>query len=107
MHMNADRDKGVCRLRMEGELTIYHALQVRDGLMEQLAACDEIELDLSGITEMDTAGFQLLLAAKREGSRLGKAVRYVSHSQAALEVIDLHGMAAQFGDPMLICARAQ
>jgi len=54
---------------------------------------------------MDSAGFQLLLAAKREGTRLGKAVRFVSHSQAALEVIDLYDMAAQFGDPLLLSAR--
>lgn len=105
MHINAQRENGVCRLRMEGEFTIYNAQEIRNGLVEHLAANDEIELDLSGITEMDTAGFQLLLATKREGTRLGKAVRYVSHSQAALEVIDLFDMAAQFGDPLLISAR--
>lgn len=105
MHINAQQENGICRLQMEGELTIYHALEIRDGLMGYLAANAEIELDLSGVVEMDTAGFQLLLAAKREGARLGKAVRFVSHSQAALEVIDLYDMAAQFGDPLLISAR--
>lgn len=107
MHINAQQENGICRLQMEGEFTIYNALEIRDGLMEHLAANNEIELNLSGITEMDTAGFQLLLAAKREGTRLGKVVRYVSHSQAALEVIDLYNMAAQFGDPLLISARQQ
>lgn len=105
MNFNAQHENGICRLQMEGEFTIYSASEIRDALMAHLAANDEIELDLSGITEMDTAGFQLLLAAKREGIRLGKLVRYVSHSQAALEVIDLYDMAAQFGDPLLICAR--
>jgi len=105
MHINAQQENGICRLQMEGELTIYHSLEIRDGLMGHLGANAEIELDLSGVTEMDTAGFQLLLAAKREGTRLGKAVRFVSHSQAALEVIDLYDMAAQFGDPLLLSAR--
>jgi len=105
MHIDAQQENGICRLQMEGELTIYHSLEIRDGLMEHLAANAEIELDLSGVTEMDTAGFQLLLAAKREGTRLGKAVRFVSHSQAALDVIDLYDMAAQFGDPLLLSAR--
>ena len=107
MHISAQRENGICRLQMEGEFTIYNAMEIRDGLMAHLAANNEIELNLSGITEMDTAGFQLLLAAKREGTRLGKVVRYVSHSQAALEVIDLYDMAAQFGDPLLISARQQ
>ena len=105
MDINAQQVNGICTLQMEGELTIYHGQEIRDGLIEHLAANNEIELNLSGITEMDTAGFQLLLAAKREGTRRGKIVRFVSHSQATLDVIDLYSMAAQFGDPLLISAR--
>lgn len=105
MHIGARHENGICRLRIEGEFTIYNAVQIREGLLEHLAGSQEIEVDLGGVSEMDTAGFQLLLATKREGNRLGKSVRYVSHSQAALEVIDLYDMAAQFGDPLLISAR--
>jgi anti-anti-sigma factor len=105
MHIGARHEDGTCRLRIDGEFTIYTALQIRDGLLERLAATGGVEVDLGGVTEMDTAGVQLLLATKREGVRLGKTVRYVSHSQAVLEVIDLYNMAAQFGDPLLISAR--
>jgi anti-anti-sigma factor len=105
MNIKAQLKGGVCRLQMEGELTIYHAQAIRHELIEQLATCKEIELNLSGVSEMDSAGFQLLLATKREGSRLGKLVSFVSHSQAALELIDLYNMAAQFGDPLLIPAQ--
>ncbi len=105
LRIGARHDNGLCKLRIEGELTIYNALQIRDGLLEHLASSQDVEVDLGGVSEMDTAGFQLLLAAKREGARLGKTVRYVSHSPAALEVIDLYNMAAQFGDPLLISAR--
>jgi anti-anti-sigma factor len=105
MHIGARHDDGICRLQVEGEFTIYNAQQIRDGLLAHLASGTGIEVDLGGVTEMDTAGFQLLLAAKREGARLGKAVRYLAHSQAVLEVIDLYDMAAQFGDPLLISAR--
>jgi len=105
MQINVQKENGICRLQMEGELTIYHGPEVRDGLVEHLATSNEIEVDLGGVSEMDTAGFQLLLAAKREGTRLGKTVRFVSHSQAVLELIDLYNIAAQFGDPLLIPAR--
>ena len=105
MQINVRQEDGICRLQMEGELTIYHGQEIKDELIAHLAANAEVELNLGGISELDTAGFQLLLAAKQEGTRLGKTVRFVSHSQAALEVIDLYNMAAQFGDPMLIPAR--
>ncbi len=105
MHIGVRHEDGTCRLHVDGEFTIYNALQIRDGLREHLVSADGIEVDLGGVTEMDTAGVQLLLATKREGIRLGKTVRYVSHSQAVLEVIDLYNMAAQFGDPLLISAR--
>ena len=105
MHINVQQKNDVCHLKMEGELTIYHGQEIKNRLIEHLAANNEIEVDLGGVSEMDTAGFQLLLAAKREGTRLGKSVRFVSHSQAALELIDLYNMAAQFGDPLLIPAR--
>jgi anti-anti-sigma factor len=105
LHIGTQHEDGTCRLQVDGELTIYNALQIRDGLLEHLVATDGIEVDRGGVTEMDTAGVQLLLATKREGIRLGKIVRYVSHSQAVLEVIDLYNMAAQFGDPLLISAR--
>lgn len=105
MNIKVQQKGDVCQLQMEGELNIYHAQAIRLELIEHLAASKEIELNLSGVSEMDSAGFQLLLATKREGSRLSKIVSFVSHSQAALELIDLYNMVAQFGDPLLIPAQ--
>lgn len=104
MQINVRRENGICRLEIEGELTIYYGQDFRNSLLENLAGCDETEISLAGVTELDTAGFQLLLAAKREGVRLGKDVRFVSHSLAALEVIEQFHMAAQLGDPLVIPA---
>lgn len=105
MRINARQEDHICKLQFEGELTIYHGLEIKKGLIEHLAANDEIEIHLGSVTEMDTAGCQLLLAAKREGARLGKRVRFISHSQAALELIDLYQIAGQFGDPLVIPAQ--
>lgn len=105
MNIRVQRENGISRLKMEGELTIYQASEIRQELIGHLADCDEMEIDLAGVVEMDTAGCQLLLAAKHEGLQQGKSVRFVSHSQAALEIIDLFQMAAQFGDPLLIPAQ--
>lgn len=60
------------------------------------------DVDLSGVTEIDSAGLQLMLMAKREAAILGKEVRFVRHSDPVLELIDLCALAGQFGDPLLI-----
>ena len=83
-------------------MTIYHALELKQGLMQCLRDCAEMEVSLAGVSEMDTAGFQLLVLAKREASRLGRPLRLAGHSPATLEVMDLFNMAAYFGDPVVM-----
>lgn len=95
-------DNGIYRVRVEGEMTIYQALELKQGLMQCLHDCTEMEISLADVSEMDTAGFQLLVLAKREAARLGRPLRLVEHSQASLEVLDLLNMAAYFGDPVVI-----
>jgi anti-anti-sigma factor len=86
-------------------MTIYGAAECRDSLRQCLLAGAELEIDLSGVTEVDSAGVQLLIQAKREGARLGKPVRLVSHSPAIQEIIDLYRLASEFGDLMIISPR--
>jgi ABC-type transporter Mla MlaB component len=64
-----------------------------------------LDLDLSQVSEMDTAGFQVLLLAKREALKFNKTVRLTAHSKAVTELLDLYNMASYFGDPMVIPAR--
>jgi len=86
------------------DLTIYHALEQKQMLLDALAATDELELNLAQVAEMDTAGLQLLVLLKKESQRTGKRVRIVAHSQAVSSVIDFCNMAAEFGDPLVIPA---
>ncbi len=96
------KGSGLCKLTVEDEMTIYTAVKLKETLMEHLQRCSELEIDLSQVDEMDTAGFQLLLLAKREAMQANKALCLVSHSRATLEVLDLYNMAAYFGDPLVL-----
>lgn len=91
-------------LSIHEDLTIYHALAHKQVLLDALAATDELELNLSQVAEMDTAGLQLLVLLKKEAQQAGKRVRIVAHSQAVSAVIDFCNMAAEFGDPLVIPA---
>ncbi|MCX7166842.1 MAG: STAS domain-containing protein [Rhodocyclales bacterium] len=95
---------GATRLTVDGDLTIYHATEIRQRLIDGIRSGPVLELDLSHVGEMDTAGFQLLALAKREALRLDHALRIVGHSLAVREVIEFFNMVAFFGDPLLIPA---
>jgi len=92
------------RLSLTENLTIYHALEQKHALLDALAACDELELDLVEVGEIDTAGLQLLILLKKEALRAGKRVAIVAHSQAVRGVIDFCNLAAEMGDPFVIPA---
>jgi len=91
-------------LSLSGDLTIYHALEQKQLMLDALAATPELELNLSQVGEIDTAGLQLLILLKKEAQKAGKRVRIVAHSQAVSSVIDFCNMATEFGDPVVIPA---
>jgi anti-sigma B factor antagonist len=93
-------------LAIEGELTIYRAAELCEALKSALAAGGELEVNLAGVTEMDSAGVQLLMAAKKSAQAAQRTLRLVGHSPAVLEVFEMLDLAAHFGDPLLIPAAA-
>lgn len=93
-----------CVARLEGELTIYQAAGCTPALLTALAGHRELEINLAGVTDLDTAGLQVLLLVKREANAEGKTVRLVAHSEATLNVIDLLSLAGFFGDPIVVPA---
>ena len=92
------------RISLNEDLTIYHALEQKQMLLDALFATNDLELDLSHVGEMDTAGLQLLILLKKEAQKAGKRVSIVAHSQAVRSVIDFCNMATEFGDPLVIPA---
>jgi anti-sigma B factor antagonist len=99
------KTKNAQQLTIVDDMTIYNATAQKQLLTEALSRCDQLELDLSGVSEMDTAGFQLLVLVKREATRMGKSALIVAHSPVVSEVVDFFNMAAHFGDPMLLSAQ--
>jgi anti-anti-sigma factor len=86
------------------DMTIYNAAAHKQRLIDALHASARLEIDLSAVSEIDTAGFQLLVLVKREARRLGKEALIVAHSEAVCDLLDFYNMAADFGDPLLIPA---
>lgn len=100
--MSAQGNADVLRVRAEGELTIYAVSRQKEEWLPQLARTRALELALGAVTELDGAGLQLLVHLKREAQRTGCALRLVDHSPAVIEALDLCGLGAFFGDPLVI-----
>jgi anti-anti-sigma factor len=89
------------RVALEGELTVYTVAEVKETLAKAMESADDIEVDLSGVSEVDTAGVQLMLIAKRSA---GKRIVFSHHPAAVLRLIDLAGLASALGDLMVVDA---
>jgi anti-anti-sigma factor len=92
MSIGETRQGAVACLAVEGELTIYRAAELKPALLEAVRTHDAPALDLSAVTEFDSAGLQLLLMARREAAGLGKRVIVAAASPAVRDVFALLGM---------------
>jgi anti-sigma B factor antagonist len=90
------------KMDIQGELTIYTAAVEKQRLQNFLDTDDELELNLSQVSEMDTAGLQILALMKKEAARRGKTLHYVMHSKAVLEILEMSNMTASFGDQVIL-----
>ena len=89
-------------LEIKGEFNIFTAAELRLQLLEALATGTELEVDLAHVSEIDSAGLQLMLAAKREAANRNLALHFAGHSQAVCDALELCKLSGQLGDPVLI-----
>lgn len=104
--MAASKKNAVYTLPIEGELTIYTAADLKTKIVAALASAQPIEIDLSQVDEIDSAGLQLLMLAKRESAAAGKPLTLIKHSQAVLECLDMCNLTTVFGDQVILPAAA-
>lgn len=76
-------------LFIEGDFTIRRVQEMKDVILARLAQAQALEVDLAGVTEIDTAGVQLLLLARRAAQAGGKELRLVAPSPAVAALLDL------------------
>ncbi|WP_286757768.1 STAS domain-containing protein [Ralstonia sp. RL] len=93
-------------LRIEGEMTIYQAAELKQTLASALRQGEALEIDLSAVGEIDAAGIQLLIAAKKSAQAAGKELRLVAHSDAVVEAFELLDIGGWFGDPLVMAPQA-
>ena len=87
----------VKRLALEGELTIYGAAELQARLIAALADAPEgLDIDLAGVTDIDSAGVQLLMATQRTALAGHRRVLLRAPSEAVRNVLELFDLASFF-----------
>ena len=102
LQLQATTHDGHPCLALTGALTIYTVTDAKQDLENRLGRSPILEIDLSQVEELDTAGVQLLLWLKRSAAEHGTTLALTGHSQAVLEVLDLLKVTGILGDPILI-----
>lgn len=92
----------VLRIAIEGEMTIYRAADLKAEVLEALRKTPVLEIDLSGVTELDTAGLQVLMLAKQTAAADQRELRLLRHSPAVMEILEMLDLVAFFGDAVLV-----
>ena len=71
-------------------MTIYTCGELKPRLLEELSAHpDATRLDLSHVLELDTAGLQLLMTARRFASDAGRELSVANPSRVVADVLEL------------------
>jgi ABC-type transporter Mla MlaB component len=71
-------------IEFSGSATIRRACEIAESLKQALASSERVEVDCSGVTEVDITFVQLLLAAHREAKSSDKILSLSSAASGAL-----------------------
>lgn len=80
---------------INGELSIYRAAELAQALQTwwpQAVAAGAVQLDLGEVSEMDSAGLQLLLSTQRTSQAQHLPFQLLAASPAVVQVLQLTGL---------------
>ncbi len=94
--MASSKKKSVVEtLAVEGELTIYTAAEMKEKFGALLESAS-IDIDLAQVSEIDTAGLQLLLLLQRECAKREKSISFSNPSEAVQSCWSLCNLSETF-----------
>jgi anti-sigma B factor antagonist len=102
MNRKTVKPDGSVPLVIEGEMTISRAAELKQILLPACIAGMEVEIDLSRVSEIDASGLQLMVAVKLESIARGAQLKFIGHSAAVQDALELSGLGGFFGDPLVI-----
>lgn len=86
------RDDGVCVVSVEGDFDLAVVDAFLDRVLECLDRADIVELDLQGVSFIDSSGLGALVRARKEATDRGKSLSLVNVSAATHRLLEITGL---------------
>lgn len=96
--LDTRENESYLEVRCTGALTIREAADAWKFFAPVWENPKTLIVNLAGISDLDTMGFQVLLYLKLRARGEGRKLHFVKHSTAVLAAMDLFGAVAEFGD---------
>ena len=96
MSFSIDMKDKTLLLRVTGDMTAYSAQEIKEGVVEKILKADRVELDLSDVEDMDSAGFQLMYAIKKHADSRQMELKLDTYSSVVMTCMKTYNMLAQF-----------
>lgn len=88
--VSEETEEGMCNL--DSTLTIQNVVQLHEKLKNLVAVHDQIEINASDVSSIDTATLQLLVSLKKDADKLNKKVTIIYPSPRFVESAKLLGL---------------
>jgi anti-anti-sigma factor len=100
--LQVESREGASQIALQGELTIYQAQELAQAFLPLLAKDENLVVDLSEVSDIDSSCAQLLMLARRHCQSRGHQCDLVNHSQPVIDVLETLGLVSWFGDPVIL-----
>ena len=96
MSLNVNINDGTFILTVSGDMTVSSLLDIKESILEGISGVQNVEIDLSGVEDMDSAGFQVLYAIKKYAEANKLHFRLSAYSRSVLTYMDTYNMHDHF-----------
>jgi anti-anti-sigma factor len=90
------RDDGVAVLRVSGDVDLAVLGEFKRAMRASLARSEAMELDLQGVTFMDSSGLGSLVLVRNEAEQQSKSLTLVNVSSTVNRLLHVTGLADAF-----------
>ena len=78
-------------ISLVGFMTIYNIEEIRNSIIKYFNKYNVIDIILTHITKIDTSGFQLILAIRKQAENNGKIIKLINPSDEVNRIFSLYG----------------
>ncbi len=104
MSIEINTEKGVCHAKIDGEMTIFTGTEYRLNLLECKTEKGMV-LDLTGVSEIDVCGLQLLLSLKKYLDVTEQGLQLLNPSEVVQQALEMSRLTETFDNNIEVAHR--